>query len=111
MLKCCIKRLNNDSKLRNVTVFENTIETDNLDRAGGVRIEGGRNFEIENSLIYNNKIDVLNSSTKISDLGHANGAEVSANVSLILKHSLLKVVSPQINKISTPRCQTTNITQ
>jgi len=89
--------LNNDSKLRNVTVFENTIETDNLDRAGGVRIEGGRNFEIENSLIYNNKIDVLNSSSKISDLGHANAAEVSTNVSLILKHSLLKVMSPQIN--------------
>jgi arylsulfatase A-like enzyme len=89
--------LNNDSKLRNVTVFENTIEIDNPDRAGGVRIEGGRNFEIENSLIYNNKIDILNIGTKFSDLGHVNGAEVATNVSLILKHSLFKVVTPGIN--------------
>ena len=88
---------NNDSKLTNSTVFENSIENANSDRSGGVRIEGSRTFEIENSLIYDNKVDILNNDTVFSDLGHANGEDSGANVLLNLKHSLFKVVSPEIN--------------
>jgi len=48
--------LNATSSLENITVFGNkvTLTSSETGRAGGIRIEGNRNFEIKNSLIYGN---------------------------------------------------------
>ena len=48
--------LNATSNLENITVFGNKVILTSAEagKAGGIRIEGNRNFEIKNSLIYDN---------------------------------------------------------
>ena len=50
--------LNTTNTLENITVFSNkvTLTSTEAGRAGGIRIEGDRNFEIKNSLIYDNRL-------------------------------------------------------
>ena len=50
--------LNATSSLENITVFGNkvTLTSAETGRAGGIRIEGNRNFEIKNALFYENRL-------------------------------------------------------
>ena len=61
--------LNKESALENITVFENKVSLTSkaTAKAGGVRIEGERVFEIKNSLIYGNSLgDATNASSDIN---------------------------------------------
>ena len=61
--------LNVTSSLENITVFENKVSltSSGAGRAGGVRIEGDRTFEIKNALFYDNRLgDTENPESDIS---------------------------------------------
>ena len=61
--------LNATSNLENITVFGNKVILTSAEagKAGGIRIEGNRNFEIKNSLIYDNLLgDTVNPESDIN---------------------------------------------
>ena len=61
--------LNATSNLENITVFGNKVILTSAEagKAGGIRIEGNRNFEIKNSLIYDNILgDTVNPESDIN---------------------------------------------
>jgi len=61
--------LNATSNLENTTVFGNKVILTSAEagKAGGIRIEGNRNFEIKNSLIYDNLLgDTVNPESDIN---------------------------------------------
>lgn len=53
--------LNNESVVENITVYANHVSMTSTENAagGGIKIEGNRNFEIKNSLIYDNQLGDL----------------------------------------------------
>ena len=69
--------LNATSTLENITVFGNKVmlASTETSRAGGIRIEGNRNFEIKNSLFYDNILgDIENPE---SDINIASGVQLN----------------------------------
>ena len=61
--------LNTSNTLENITVFSNKVSLTSAEtgRAGGVRIEGDRTFEIKNALLYDNRLgDTENPESDIS---------------------------------------------
>ncbi len=69
--------LNATTTLENITVFGNKVmlASTETSRAGGIRIEGNRNFEIKNSLFYDNILgDIENPE---SDINIASGVQLN----------------------------------
>ncbi|MCF8272196.1 MAG: sulfatase-like hydrolase/transferase [Flavobacteriaceae bacterium] len=69
--------LNATSNLENITVFGNKVILTSAEagEAGGIKIEGGRTFEIKNSLIYGNLLgDTVNPE---SDINIASGVQLN----------------------------------
>jgi predicted outer membrane repeat protein len=75
--------LNVTSSLENITVFENKVSLSSSEagRAGGIRIEGDRTFEIKNSLIYDNR------------LGDTENQESDINVASVVELNLINSLS------------------
>ena len=75
--------LNVTSSLENITVFENKVSLTSSEagRAGGVRIEGDRTFEIKNALFYDNR------------LGDTENQESDINVASVVELNLINSLS------------------
>ena len=69
--------LNATSSLENITVFGNkvTLTSSETGRAGGVRIEGDRSFEIKNALLYDNQLG--GTENQESDINVASAVELN----------------------------------
>lgn len=69
--------LNATSTLENITVFGNKVilASTETSRAGGIRIEGNRNFEIKNSLFYDNILG--DTENPESDINIASGVQLN----------------------------------
>ena len=69
--------LNATSTLENITVFGNkvTLTSAETGRAGGIRIEGDRNFEIKNALLYDNRLG--DTENPESDINSASGVQLN----------------------------------
>ena len=68
---------NATSSLENITVFGNKVTLTSLEtgRAGGIRIEGNRNFEIKNALFYENRLG--DTENPKSDINITSGVQLS----------------------------------
>ena len=75
--------LNEESEIKNITVFQNNVNLTSSENASGagIRLEGNRNFVIKNSLIYGNVMG--DSSTNESDLHTASESHLSLINSLV----------------------------
>ena len=69
--------LNATSSLENITVFGNkvTLTATETGRAGGVRLEGDRSFEIKNALLYDNRLG--GTENQESDINVASAVELN----------------------------------
>jgi len=69
--------LNATSSLENITVFGNkvTLTLSETGRAGGVRLEGNRSFEIKNALLYDNRLG--GTENQESDINVASAVELN----------------------------------
>ena len=75
--------LNVTSSLENITVFGNkvSLKSSETGKAGGVRIEGDRTFEIKNALLYDNR------------LGGTENQKSDINVASLVKLNLINSLS------------------
>jgi hypothetical protein len=62
--------LNNESVVENITVFANHVRMSSAANAagGGIKIEGNRNFEIKNTLVYDNQLGDLTNGVSDIDI-------------------------------------------
>jgi len=67
--------LNATSSLENITVFGNNVILNSAEETGGIRIEGNRNFEIKNSLFYDNHLE--DNVKPQSDINIASGVKLN----------------------------------